>query len=222
MEVRLWSWSPWNNQEKIFVSFFHIMHVSTSSIHFWRSKGNVWDTQNLLLINIVRIINHFSAFVLAQLSGSDRNQETRFRGCNRSTSRLNYGFVFRSHNYGNYSSFITVSTFMKTNWFYLNQLVTNDRFRWLIHPYYWSQCLKDWIWWRNHVVAPFTEEFAFRYKNQTKWLWHSTNLLHFSYLTSSLSIYYRACMLPILLGHYSKTGAVIMSPFFFGIAHFHQ
>lgn len=75
----------------------------------------------------------------------------------------------------------------------ITMLVTNDRFRWLIHPYYWSQCLKDWIWWRNHVVAPFTEEFAFR-----------------------------ACMLPILLGHYSKTGAVIMSPFFFGIAHFHH
>merc|ERR1711963_592958 len=34
-----------------------------------------------------------------KLSGSDRNQETRFRGCNRSTSRLNYGFVSRSHNY---------------------------------------------------------------------------------------------------------------------------
>lgn len=72
-------------------------------------------------------------------------------------------------------------------------LVTNDRFRWLIHPSYWNQCLKDWIWWRNHVVAPFTEEFAFR-----------------------------ACMVPILLGHYSKTGAVIMSPLFFGIAHFHH
>ena len=42
-------------------------------------------------------------------------------------------------------------------------LVTNDRFRWLIHPSYWTQCFKDWIWWRNHVVAPFTEEFAFRY-----------------------------------------------------------
>ena len=99
MEVRIWSWSPWNNQEKIFVSFFHIMHVSTSSLLFWRSKGNIWELQNWPLI-IVQIINHFSAFVLAQLSGSDRNQKTRFRGCNRSTSRLNYGVVFRSHNYG--------------------------------------------------------------------------------------------------------------------------
>jgi len=41
--------------------------------------------------------------------------------------------------------------------------------------------------------CPFTEEFAFR-----------------------------ACMVPILLGHYSPTGAVIMSPLFFGIAHFHH
>jgi len=72
-------------------------------------------------------------------------------------------------------------------------LVSTERFRWLIHPAYWTQCLKDWIWWRNHVVAPFTEEFAFR-----------------------------ACMMPILLGSYSKTGAVIMSPLFFGIAHFHH
>merc|ERR1711953_719262 len=72
-------------------------------------------------------------------------------------------------------------------------LVTNERFKWMTHYSYWYQCLTDWIWWRNHVVAPFTEEFAFR-----------------------------ACMVPILLGHYSPTGAVIMSPLFFGIAHFHH
>ena len=29
-------------------------------------------------------------------------------------------------------------------------------------------------------------------------------------------------MVPILLGYYSPKGAVIMSPFFFGIAHFHH
>jgi hypothetical protein len=45
----------------------------------------------------------------------------------------------------------------------IGMLVSNDRFRWLVHPSYWSQCLGDWIWWRNQVVAPFTEEFAFRY-----------------------------------------------------------
>jgi len=72
-------------------------------------------------------------------------------------------------------------------------LVSNERFRWLMHPLYWSQSLTDLVWWRNHVVAPFTEELAFR-----------------------------ACMVPILLGYYSPHGAVIMSPLFFGIAHFHH
>ena len=33
---------------------------------------------------------------------------------------------------------------------------------------------------------------------------------------------FRACMVPILLGYYSPQGAVIMSPLFFGIAHFHH
>ena len=42
-------------------------------------------------------------------------------------------------------------------------LVSNERFRWLMHPSYWSQSLTDLVWWRNHVVAPFTEELAFRY-----------------------------------------------------------
>ena len=36
---------------------------------------------------------------------------------------------------------------------------------------FWRQSLRDWIWWRNHVVAPFSEEFTFR-----------------------------ACMVPVLLG----------------------
>lgn len=44
----------------------------------------------------------------------------------------------------------------------LAMLVTNERFKWMLQPSYWSQCLKDWVWWRNHIVAPFTEEFAFR------------------------------------------------------------
>ena len=53
-------------------------------------------------------------------------------------------------------------------------LVTNDRFRWLIHPSYWTHCFKDWIWWRNHVVAPFTEEFAFRYVFSTGYNYNRT------------------------------------------------
>ena len=42
-------------------------------------------------------------------------------------------------------------------------LLSNERLRMLFHPSYWSQSLTDLIWWRNHVVAPFTEELAFRY-----------------------------------------------------------
>merc|ERR1712012_277410 len=72
-------------------------------------------------------------------------------------------------------------------------LVTNERFKWMTHYSYWYQCSRDWVWWRNHVVAPFTEEFAFR-----------------------------ACMVPILLSYYSPRFTVFMSPLFFGIAHFHH
>ena len=41
---------------------------------------------------------------------------------------------------------------------------------------FWRQSLRDWIWWRNHVVAPFSEEFTFR-----------------------------ACMVPVLLGQTKTT-----------------
>ena len=33
---------------------------------------------------------------------------------------------------------------------------------------------------------------------------------------------FRACMVPILLGHYSVNQAVLISPLFFGIAHLHH
>jgi len=59
--------------------------------------------------------------------------------------------------------------------------------------FYWRRSLTDWKWWRNHVVAPFSEEFTFR-----------------------------ACMLPVLLGYYTHTQAIIVSPLFFGVAHFHH
>merc|ERR1719209_2111720 len=59
--------------------------------------------------------------------------------------------------------------------------------------FYWRRSIRDWKWWRNHVVAPFSEEFTFR-----------------------------ACMLPMLLRHYTPTQAIIVSPLFFGVAHFHH
>ena len=58
---------------------------------------------------------------------------------------------------------------------------------------YWRECLGDLIWWRNHAVAPFTEEYTFR-----------------------------ACMMPILLGYYTPKGAVLVAPLFFGVAHLHH
>ena len=43
------------------------------------------------------------------------------------------------------------------------------------------------------MVAPFSEEFTFR-----------------------------ACMVPVLLGYYTHQQAIIISPLFFGVAHFHH
>ena len=43
------------------------------------------------------------------------------------------------------------------------------------------------------MVAPFSEEFTFR-----------------------------ACMVPVLLGYYTPQQAIIISPLFFGVAHFHH
>ena len=75
----------------------------------------------------------------------------------------------------------------------MDYVAHNVRLRLLSMPQYWRMALTDLIWWRNHVVAPFTEEYTFR-----------------------------ACILPILLGYYSPAGAVVVSPLFFGIAHLHH
>jgi len=75
----------------------------------------------------------------------------------------------------------------------LTMLLTDSRFRVYCVSMFWKQSLQDWIWWRNHVVAPFSEEFTFR-----------------------------ACMLPILLGYYTHKQAILISPLFFGVAHTHH
>jgi len=72
-------------------------------------------------------------------------------------------------------------------------LLLDERYRMFCVPMFWRHSLQDWIWWRNHVVAPFSEEFTFR-----------------------------ACMVPVLLGYYSHFWAIIISPLFFGVAHFHH
>jgi len=72
-------------------------------------------------------------------------------------------------------------------------MLTDSRFLSFCCPAVWKQNLQDWIWWRNHIVAPFSEEFTFR-----------------------------ACMVPILLGYYTPSQAVLISPLFFGVAHLHH
>ena len=41
--------------------------------------------------------------------------------------------------------------------------LSNDRRKIRTKLHGWKSVLTDWIFWRNHVVAPFTEEFTFRY-----------------------------------------------------------
>lgn len=55
-------------------------------------------------------------------------------------------------------------------------------------PVFWFNNLRDLIWWRNHVVAPLSEEFTFR-----------------------------ACMLPALLQCFQPITAVFICPLFFGV-----
>ncbi|RZC36981.1 Abi domain containing protein [Asbolus verrucosus] len=60
-------------------------------------------------------------------------------------------------------------------------------------PMYWINNFKNLIWLRNHLVAPFSEEFT-----------------------------YRSCMLPLLLQCFPPLTSVFICPLFFGVAHFHH
>jgi len=73
------------------------------------------------------------------------------------------------------------------------QLLVDGRALHYLSSRLWRQACTDWICWRNYVVAPFSEEFTFR-----------------------------ACMLPVLLGWYTGLRAILVSPLFFGVAHFHH
>lgn len=63
----------------------------------------------------------------------------------------------------------------------------------LLEPMYWLGNVHTLIWWRNHIVAPLSEEWTFR-----------------------------ACMLPLLLQCFTQTTAIFICPLFFGVAHFHH
>lgn len=58
---------------------------------------------------------------------------------------------------------------------------------------YWQSMITNLIWIRNHIVAPFSEEFT-----------------------------YRSCMLPLLLQSFPPLTAVLINPLLFGVAHFHH
>lgn len=59
-------------------------------------------------------------------------------------------------------------------------------------PLYWYNTAQNPIWWRNQLVAPFSEEFTFR-----------------------------ACMLPILLQCLTPGKAIFVAPLFFGVGEWH-
>ncbi|XP_045128744.1 CAAX prenyl protease 2-like [Portunus trituberculatus] len=65
--------------------------------------------------------------------------------------------------------------------------------RMYMDPLYWYNTAQNPIWWRNQLVAPFSEEFTFR-----------------------------ACMLPILLQCLTPGKAIFVAPLFFGVAHLHH
>ncbi|XP_052271069.1 CAAX prenyl protease 2-like [Dreissena polymorpha] len=66
-------------------------------------------------------------------------------------------------------------------------------FRLYLEPQYWIKSSKNYIWLRNHVAAPISEEFIFR-----------------------------ACMLPFLVPQFGEGWSIILCPLFFGVAHLHH
>lgn len=75
----------------------------------------------------------------------------------------------------------------------LSVQILNGFWRLYAEPMYWLGSVHTLIWWRNHIVAPLSEEWTFR-----------------------------ACMLPLLLQCFTQTTAIFICPLFFGVAHFHH
>ncbi|ESN90557.1 hypothetical protein HELRODRAFT_70936, partial [Helobdella robusta] len=59
--------------------------------------------------------------------------------------------------------------------------------------WYWKSCFRNHVWLRSHLVGPISEE-----------------------------IVYRACMLPTLIPNFGVAKSIVLSPLFFGMAHFHH
>ncbi|KAI8744639.1 CAAX prenyl protease 2 [Biomphalaria glabrata] len=66
-------------------------------------------------------------------------------------------------------------------------------FRIYLEAKYWTNSVKNYVWIRNHIVAPLSEEFIFR-----------------------------ACMLPLLVPCLGSGWSILLCPLFFGVAHFHH
>lgn len=75
----------------------------------------------------------------------------------------------------------------------LSVQILNGVWKSYAEPMYWLGSVRTLIWWRNHVVAPLSEEWTFR-----------------------------ACMLPLLLQCFTQTTAIFICSLFFGVAHFHR
>jgi len=60
-------------------------------------------------------------------------------------------------------------------------------------PMFWVHSMTDPVWWRNYLIAPFSEEFTFR-----------------------------ACMIPLLVQSFRPMTCVLICPPFFGLAHVHH
>ncbi|XP_076463760.1 CAAX prenyl protease 2-like [Babylonia areolata] len=66
-------------------------------------------------------------------------------------------------------------------------------FRLYLEPRYWTTSVQNYVWLRNHLVAPFSEELIFR-----------------------------ATMLPLLVPAFGMGWSIFLCPLFFGVAHFHH
>ncbi|KAL8585124.1 hypothetical protein ACOMHN_013140 [Nucella lapillus] len=66
-------------------------------------------------------------------------------------------------------------------------------FRLYLEPRYWTTSIQNYVWLRNHLVAPFSEELIFR-----------------------------AAMLPLLVPAFGMGWSIFLCPLFFGVAHFHH
>ncbi|CAD7085215.1 unnamed protein product [Hermetia illucens] len=90
----------------------------------------------------------------------------------------------------------TIVPILLTSLLFLGPLVAqafNESWRVSVSHNNWLNNFTNVLWLRNFLVAPLSEEFTFR-----------------------------ACMMPLLLQSFTPSTAVLITPLFFGVAHFHH